>query len=56
MEMPFWSNRRVRVTSGTGFLGFHPVEKLRARGCQQLFATGSRDYDLRSSEDVQRSG
>ncbi len=47
MASEFWSQQRVVVTGGAGFLGRYVVEKLRARGCQQLFIPRKRDYDLR---------
>jgi GDP-L-fucose synthase len=52
--MSFWSSRRVVVSGGHGFLGSHVVEKLRAAGCEQLFAPRSREYDLREKSEVQR--
>ena len=33
----FWRERRVVVTGGTGFLGSFIVEKLRERGCREIF-------------------
>lgn len=56
MERPvtFWSDKRVGVTGGAGFLGSVVVEKLRARGCQQVFVPRSREYDLREKEAVIR--
>jgi GDP-L-fucose synthase len=45
--MSFWTNQRVIVTGGAGFLGSFVVEGLRARGCNQIFAPRSAEYDLR---------
>jgi GDP-L-fucose synthase len=50
--MSFWSDQRVMVTGGAGFLGSFVVEKLRERGCSRIFVPRSSDYDLRYVEDV----
>lgn len=52
--MSFWSSKRVVVTGGAGFLGSFVVEKLRQRGCREVFVPRSRDYDLVEMEAVQR--
>ena len=49
-----WANTRVVVTGGAGFLGSFVVEALRARGCREVSAPRSRDYDLRESEGIAR--
>ena len=33
----FWSERRVLVTGGAGFLGSHLVDRLRAVGSGEIF-------------------
>ena len=44
---PFpWSQQRVLVTGGAGFLGGFVVEALRRRGVQDIFIPRSRDYNL----------
>jgi len=47
-------NKRITVTGGAGFLGAHVVEKLRERGCQNIFVARSRDYNLVDKEAVRR--
>jgi GDP-L-fucose synthase len=40
------SDQTIVVTGGAGFLGFHVVERLRARGVQRIIVPRSRDVDL----------
>ena len=51
--MSFWEDKRVTVTGGAGFLGSFIVEKLRVRGCRNIFIPRSRDYDLVRMEAVE---
>lgn len=53
-SMGFWDRQRVLVTGGAGFLGSAVVDKLRARGCRDMFIPRSRDYDLVQADGVRR--
>ncbi len=44
--MNFWTDKRVVVTGGAGFLGAYVVEKLRSRGCTRIVVPRSTEYDL----------
>ncbi len=48
------SRKRILVTGGGGFLGSHLVERLQAAGCAAVTAPRSREFDLTSSEAVER--
>lgn len=50
----FWSQQRVLVTGGNGFLGRHVVHELVARGAQDVFIPEHSTYDLRQEADVAR--
>lgn len=49
-----WSEKRVVVTGGAGFLGTFVVEKLRERGCNQIYVPRSADFDLRERDQIVR--
>jgi GDP-L-fucose synthase len=49
-----WSDKRVVVTGGAGFLGSFIVEKLEQRGCKNVFVPRSAEFDLRERDDIVR--
>ncbi len=51
MTFPY---KRVVVTGGSGFLGSYLTEKLRARGCRNIFVPRKADYDLVRIEAVRK--
>lgn len=44
--MGFWENKRVLCTGGSGFFGSFVVEKLKRKGCAEVFVPLRKDYDL----------
>jgi GDP-L-fucose synthase len=53
MTNNFWTDKRVTVTGGSGFLGSFVVEKLEASGAD-VFVPRSADYDLTTSPGIDR--
>jgi GDP-L-fucose synthase len=53
--MGFWEKKRFLITGGAGFLGSHVVEKLKEKGCGEVFIPRSKDYDLVKMEEVIRA-
>lgn len=52
--MSFWQDKRVIVTGGAGFLGSYVVEKLKDRGCRNIFVPLVEDYDLTREKNIIR--
>lgn len=52
--MSFWKDKRVIVTGGAGFLGSYVVEKLKERGCKNIFVPLVENYDLTKEKNVIR--
>ena len=44
--MGFWEDKRVIVTGGAGFLGSYVIEKLKARGCKEIFIPHAKNYTI----------
>ena len=49
-----WPRERVVVRGGAGFLGSYVTDKLRQRGCREVFVPRSKDFDLVQRDGVQR--
>jgi GDP-L-fucose synthase len=47
-----WTNKRVLVTGGSGFLGSVVCRKLNERGASEVHVPRSRDYDLTQPDQV----
>jgi GDP-L-fucose synthase len=50
----FWSDKRVVVTGGAGFLGSFVTEKLHQRGAREVFVPKIEDYDFVQLKDIHR--
>lgn len=50
----FWTDKKVLVTGGGGFLGRSVVKLLKAKGCRHVFVPRQTDYDLRETDAVKR--
>ncbi len=47
--------KRIMVTGGSGFLGNYVVQKLKDRGCKDIFIPKIEDYDLVQMEAVKKA-
>ena len=47
------SSKRIMLTGGAGFLGSFVAEKLKARGCKNVFIPKEQDYDLTSPTAIE---
>jgi GDP-L-fucose synthase len=55
MEKPLdWSQKKICVTGGAGFLGTHLIKNLRARGAADIFVPKIEDYDLVDPEAIRQ--
>ncbi len=52
--MEFWSDKRIVVTGGAGFLGQVVTAQLKENGCREIFIPRSKEYDLRDKAAIQR--
>lgn len=50
----FWSNKKVIVTGGAGFLGSYVTEKLKQRGAREIIVPRIEKYDLTDIEAIRR--
>ena len=50
----FFTERRLVITGGAGFLGSYVIEGLQNRGCQNILVPKIEDYDLVNINDISR--
>jgi GDP-L-fucose synthase len=50
----FWSQQRVCLTGGGGFLGSYLVEQLQQAGCLNIFVPRRKEYDLVQLDNIRR--
>ncbi len=49
-----WSQKKICVTGGAGFLGTHLIQNLRARGAKHIFIPKIEDYNLVNPDAIQQ--
>ncbi len=47
------STKRIIVTDGAGFLGWHLIKKLQKRGCEYIFVPHIEECDLTRLDDLE---
>jgi len=47
------TEKRILLTGGSGFLGSHVHELLRAQGCSRVFICRSEEFDLRKASEIE---
>ncbi|MCA9406945.1 MAG: NAD-dependent epimerase/dehydratase family protein, partial [Candidatus Omnitrophica bacterium] len=52
--MPFWTDKNVVVTGGSGFLGQFVVKELKKKKCKNVFSPRKKQYDLRQLGDIKK--
>ena len=45
-------SKKICITGGAGFLGFHLIENLKSKGCDNIFVPHIEDYDLTTEKDI----
>jgi len=51
MKSNFWTDKRIVITGGDGFLGKHLVALIKSKGPKSIFIPKRPEYDLRRFED-----
>lgn len=52
--MNFWSDKKITVTGGNGFLGRHVIQKLKEHGAERIEIADRDRYDLTELTDIKR--
>jgi len=51
----FWSEKKIVVTGGAGFLGKHLIENLKNKGAKNIFVPKFPEFDLRNFADCKKA-